>query len=377
MKTILIIEDEPAIRESICDLLEIEGFSVIDTELGYQGMQIAEERLPDLIICDVNLPDTDGYHILAELQNSPAAKAIPFIFLTAKGTKADLRHGMNLGADDYLVKPCTAEELLGAVATRMERQEALRVRSQHQLNVLRNNIAHFLPHELHTPLNGILLFSEILVDEHSSIARDDILEIAQGIHGSANRLYRLTQNFLCYAQLELAAHDPERRAALCMGETSFGDVRISEIAMRLAKQVDREADLSLKLQTASLAIADSQLQKIMEELIENAFKFSDPGSLVEITGTKTKQGFAVSIVDRGRGMTAEQIASLGAYMQFDRRFYEQQGSGLGLIIAKRMVELQGGQLLIDSIPGQQTLVQAIFPLAQTSPELLSTIQIPN
>ncbi|HEY9644355.1 MAG TPA: response regulator [Coleofasciculaceae cyanobacterium] len=363
MKTILIIEDEPAIRESICDLLEIEGFKVVETELGYQGIRIAEECLPDLILCDVNLSDTDGYHILTALQSNPATKAIPFIFLTAKGTKADLRHGMNLGADDYLVKPCTAEELLRAIATRLDRQEVRRIQSQQQLDVLRNNIAQFLPHELHTPLNSILLFSEILVDEYASITRDDMLEIAQGIHSSANRLYRLIQNFLCYAQLEIATHDPERRAALCRGETKFGDLQISEIATRLAKQSDREADLSLDLPAASLSIGDNQLQKIMEELIDNAFKFSQPGSPVEISGTTTEQTLTVSIADRGRGMTAEQIANLGAYMQFDRRFYEQQGAGLGLIIAKRMLELHGGQLLIDSIPGHQTTLQATIPLA--------------
>jgi signal transduction histidine kinase len=280
---------------------------------------------------------------------------------------------MNLGADDYLVKPCTAEELLNAITKRIERQEALRLQSQQQLDVLRNNIAQFLPHELHTPLNGILLFSEILMDEYSSIDRSEILEIAQGIHGSASRLYRLTQNFLCYAQLEIAAYDPERRAALCLGETHFSDIRITEIANRLAKQSDRQADLSFNLPTASLAMADNQLQKIMEELIENAFKFSKSGSPVEITGTPTEQGFVVRIVDRGRGMTAEQIANLGAYMQFDRRFYEQQGAGLGLIIAKRILELHGGQLLIDSIPGQQTTVQAMIPFAKSPAHLLSTV----
>ncbi|NJR64911.1 MAG: response regulator [Leptolyngbyaceae cyanobacterium CRU_2_3] len=371
MKTILIIEDEPAIRESICDLLEIEGFSVIDAELGHKGVQIAEERLPDLILCDVNLPDTDGYEILTTLQKNPVVKTIPFIFLTAKGTKADLRHGMNLGADDYLVKPCSAEELLGAIAIRMDRQDTLRTQSQQQLDVLRNNIALFLPHELHTPLNSILLFSEILVDEYASIPRNDILEISKGIHGSAERLYRLIQNFLCYAQLEIAAHDPERRVALCMGETNLSDVRITEVATRLARQANREADLSLQLQNANLNMSDNRLQKIMEELIENAFKFSNSGSPVEITSKTTDQGYRVNITDWGRGMTAEQIANLGAYMQFDRRFYEQQGSGLGLIIAKRMLELHGGQMQIDSTLGQQTTIQLTIPLASSTSELLS------
>ncbi|MBW4660324.1 MAG: response regulator [Drouetiella hepatica Uher 2000/2452] len=363
MKTILVIEDEQMIRESISDLLQIEGFGVMNADLGTKGIQMAQEYLPDLILCDVNMPDVDGYHVLSTLQQNPIVKTIPFIFLTARGTKTDLRHGMNLGADDYLVKPCTAEELLEAIASRFARHDLFRTQSQQQLEALRNNIALFLPHELHTPLNGILLFSEILMGEYESISRSEILEIAEGIHSSADRLYRLIQNFLCYAQLEIAAHDPDRRAVLCAGETFGGEAQIAEIAARLALQADRSADLSLKLQKANLRMSGTRLQKTMEELIGNAFKFSQPGTVVEISSYLTEQNFVVQIADSGRGMTSEQIASLGAYMQFDRRFYEQQGSGLGLIIAKRMLELHGGGLAIESAVGQQTTVQATIPLA--------------
>lgn len=365
MKTILVIEDEQILREPICDLLQAEGFNVIGAALGRQGIQLAEAQPPDLILCDVTLPDVDGYSILATLQQNPLTRTIPFIFLTARGARADLRRGMNLGADDYLVKPCSAEDLLGAITSRFNRQEALLTQSQQQLDALRNNIASSLPHELHTPLNGILLFAEILIDEYASIDRNEILEVAKGIHHSATRLYRLIQNFLCYAQLEVAANDPERCAALCQGETSYGDARIAEVATRIAIQADREADLVLKLQNGSLRMSDTRLQKIMEELIDNAFKFSQPGTPVQVTSEVSEQVVIVHIADQGRGMTAEQIASLGAYMQFDRRFYEQQGAGLGLIIAKRMLELHGGQLSIESIPGQQTTIHVTIPQAKS------------
>jgi len=368
MKTILVIEDDPTIRESICDLLEIEGFGVISADLGNKGIQIAQACLPDLILCDVNMPDVDGYSVLSALRQSSIAKTIPFIFLTANGTKSDLRQGMNLGADDYLVKPCTAEELLEAIASRFARYELFRAQSQEQLETLRNNIALSLPHELHTPLNGILLFSEILMGDYETIDRSEILDIAEGIHSSAERLYRLIQNFLCYAQLEMAAHDPDRRAALCAGATFSGEVQIADIATRLAQQENRAADLSLKLQKANLRMSDLRLQKIMEELIDNAFKFSKPGTTVEISSHLIEQNCVVQITDFGRGMTPEQIANLGAYMQFDRRFYEQQGSGLGLIIAKRMLELHGGELAIDSVVGQQTTIQATIPLAELGTE---------
>ena len=369
MTTILVIEDEQAIRESLCDLLEIEGFSVLDAELGTKGIHLAEKQRPDLILCDIHMPDIDGYDVLSQLRQNPYASSIPFIFLTAKGARLEQRRGMNLGADDYLVKPCSAEEILEAIASRITRQEAVFSQSQQQLTALRNNIALCLPHELHTPLNGILLFAEILITEAESIERGEVLEIAEGIHSSAHRLYHLIQNFLCYAQLEIASHDPTKREELCSGQTNCPKLLIAEVASRLARQSDRPTDLKLRLTNADLAMADLRLQKVVEELISNAFKFSKPGSPVQITSqvirTIASNHFVICIADQGRGIAPEQIAALGAYMQFDRRLYEQQGAGLGLIIAKRILELHGGSLTIESHLGEWTCIKAAIPLSSS------------
>lgn len=125
MKTILVIEDEQTVRESILDLLEAEGFHGIGGENGNVGVQLAQEHHPDLILCDVMMPELDGFSVLAQLRKSPETAGIPFIFLTACSTKADQRQGMELGADDYLTKPCTANDLLGAVSGRLAKYEAL------------------------------------------------------------------------------------------------------------------------------------------------------------------------------------------------------------------------------------------------------------
>lgn len=125
MKTILVIEDEQTVRESILDLLEAEGFHGIGGENGNVGVQLAHAHHPDLILCDVQMPDLDGFSVLTQLRQSPETAGIPFIFLTARTTKSDVRYGMDLGADDYLTKPCTATELLGAVSGRLAKYEAL------------------------------------------------------------------------------------------------------------------------------------------------------------------------------------------------------------------------------------------------------------
>lgn len=122
MKKILVIEDEPQMRRNVCTILTMEGFQVTSANNGVEGAAAARTGLPDLILCDVMMPELDGYGVLEELRRDPATSGIPFIFLTARGEKADIRAGMNLGADDYLTKPIAAGDLLTAINARFQRQ---------------------------------------------------------------------------------------------------------------------------------------------------------------------------------------------------------------------------------------------------------------
>jgi DNA-binding NarL/FixJ family response regulator len=124
MKRILIIEDQPQMRKNLMTILEMENFEVTAAENGRRGVELAKETPPDLVICDVMMPELDGYGVLQQLRQHKATANVPFIFLTAKGEKTDLRAGMNLGADDYLTKPVAKADLLGTIAARLERQRA-------------------------------------------------------------------------------------------------------------------------------------------------------------------------------------------------------------------------------------------------------------
>jgi len=124
-KTILVVEDEAQTRNIFLKCLEFEGFQAVGASDGASGVALAQQHQPDLVVCDIMMPDMDGYAVLSALRRSRQTAKIPLIFLTAKVTMADLRRGMDLGADDYLTKPCTVEQFLAAITTRLQRQEEL------------------------------------------------------------------------------------------------------------------------------------------------------------------------------------------------------------------------------------------------------------
>jgi len=124
MNKILIIEDQPQMRKNLATILQMENFQVVVAENGRRGVELALSELPDLVLCDVMMPELDGYGVLTALRAQAATATIQFVFLTAKGEKLELRKGMNLGADDYLTKPVAREDLLAAVLTRLARRQA-------------------------------------------------------------------------------------------------------------------------------------------------------------------------------------------------------------------------------------------------------------
>ncbi len=362
MAKILVIEDEESIRENILDLLEAENFEGIGAINGQVGIKLANEQIPDLILCDMMMPEVDGHGVLKALRSEPLTATIPFIFLTAKADKSDIRTGMELGADDYITKPCTPQELLKAIAIRLEKQKTISRQSQKTLDELRTNISMSLPHELRTPLNAIMGFSELILSEYQVLKESDILEMIGQIQTSGHRLYRLIQNFLLYAELEIAATNPELLKEMRNSEFSCVKSLLSQKARQQAKHANRTDDLQLNLQDSSVAIDSVRLAKIVEELLDNAFKFSLEGTPVVLSTVVENQTFILSVKDQGRGMTADQIAQLEAYRQFDRKLYQQAGLGLGLAIVQRLAELHGGKFKIESLPQQETIVRVSLPV---------------
>jgi len=377
MHRILVIDDDAAVRQLVLRALSEAGCRVSVAENGLEGIATAKELLPDLILCDVKMDKLDGYETLARLRSDPATTTIPFILMTGAADHAGMRQGMELGADDYLPKPFTVNELEAAVKARLQKQLIIRQQAESQLASLRANISYALPHELRTPLNGILGFAEVMVQDYASLRPEDILTMAKAIRDSAGRLRRTIERTLLYAQIELAKGDDAKVRALREGSVENLSVPVTKAARERALAYGRSDDLRLALAPLRTAIAEEHLRRITDELVDNAFKFSSPGTPVIVAAQATADAILLSVTDAGRGMKPEHIASVGAYMQFERRIYEQQGSGLGLTIAKLLAEIHGATLSIHSETGAGTVVTVSLPTADGARASLEENREPN
>src|SRR5436305_2550607 len=189
----------------------------------------------------------DGYRTLSAMRSEPTTTSIPFILMTGLADQAGMRHGMELGADDYLPKPFTIEALYAAVDARLKKAKTVREEAERKLADLRDNISMMLPHELRTPLNGILAYGEILVADAETITPKDIAEMGQVIHDSGKRLERLIENFLIYAQLELISTDMQKVHALRKKRTADASGLVEKHARAQAQLAGRAKDLLIDL----------------------------------------------------------------------------------------------------------------------------------
>jgi two-component system, sensor histidine kinase and response regulator len=366
MSTVLVIEDEPAVRANLVELLEAEGHSALQAADGRQGLDLAQSHRPDLVLCDVLMPGLDGYGVLDALRADPATATTPLVFLTARADRADQRRGMEGGADDYITKPYTREEVLTTLQARLARRDAVADTHRRRFDEFCEQISATIPHEILTPLSGIVGFADLLLEEAGTARPEELKEMAQAIHASAARLRGLVSDTIAHLELEIAARDEAYlRTRLVPTRLPLASL-VAIAAADAARNAGREGDLRLDLEEALARVPQAYFQKAIGELVENACKFSEPGQEVVLTGRCEQGRYALSIRDHGTGLTPEEIAHIGAYTQFGRRHREQQGAGLGLVIARRVIELSGGDFALGGAPGGGTEVALRLPLAENT-----------
>jgi two-component system sensor histidine kinase/response regulator len=369
MSKILVIEDDNVIRDRVVDFLSLimDGYEILSAENGLIGIGMAKEHLPALIISDMMMPEKNGLEVLQTLRAFPATSTIPFLFLTARTDKADIRQGMTAGADDYLTKPFSLDELEQAVHVQLEKRQKVQEKSEEKIEALRQNLSRSLPHELLTPLIGIMGNADMLAQgaDAGILDPEDIKDLAKQIRQSGDRLHRIITNFILYSRLEVIYTDRDQSAYFRTLSTEYANVPILDSVMHVAMKHDRQKNVEHQFADVNLAISGEFLDALIREVAKNAFEYSEPNTPLHCTGVVNGDTYYIIITDKGRGMSAEQIKSIGAYMQFDRMIYEQQGAGLGLAIIRRIVDIHQGILEIQSTPGEGTSVLIHLPVASS------------
>jgi two-component system sensor histidine kinase/response regulator len=361
MSKVLIIDDDLYLRQTIREVLFENGFEVYEAQNGLDGLQQAKEMIPDLILCDYVMQDMNGHETLAALREESKTAAIPLILMTGSPDLACMRSTMNLGADDYLTKPFTMLTLLQAVEARCKKQDVIKRKAEEKLSGLRQNISLMLPHELNTPLTGILGFAELITSSAATLTPPEITEMAQDIFNAGKRLQRLINNFLIFSQIEMLRSDPKEVEEFRKDKVNDAASIIEVIAKETAKKHERFNDLKIISKPVSARISTDLLKKIAEEVIDNACKFSPPGTPIEVFVGIINGSFHLTIKDQGRGINSDQISEVGAFVQFQRKIHEQQGSGLGLIIARGLTEIHAGKFSIESQNGHGTKITISLP----------------
>jgi signal transduction histidine kinase len=268
------------------------------------------------------------------------------------------RRGMELGADDFLVKPVSLGDLLRCVEARLDRAQVHWRVEDRMLTGLRTSLQSTLPHELFTPLGGIIGLADILRSDFPNLSPVEIKELLDDLHSSALRLHRTLRNYLMILDLQSNANNGapvvERLDPKRIKENLDSGVNAA------AHRNERSPDIRISVDASPIIATPGNVNLIAEELADNACKFSRPGTLVQI---RFGPDGILTVTDTGRGMSPEEIAQVGSFQQFDRKKQEQQGLGLGLALVQKLTARCGGAFSIESRPAEGTTVKIAFKLA--------------
>jgi signal transduction histidine kinase len=264
------------------------------------------------------------------------------------------RKGMEEGADDFLLKPVSLETLKSCVAARFRRADINWRVEDKTLAQLRASVPPQLPHELFVPMAGIIGLLEILRGDLPTFPSDEVGDIHNEIYKSALRIQRTLRNYLMVLELQKAAYAPTS-APLTPQEAKDSIRDGIHHALRLH---DRKEDVDFQASPCELPVKAGDLSRLVEELVDNACKFSRRGTPVKVVLGADKR---LIVSDEGRGLTPDEIDQIEALQQFEPKRHGQPGFGLGLVLVQKLADLSGARFLIRSQPGEGAQIEIVFP----------------
>ncbi len=364
---ILIVEDDESMREIVQDILDLQGYQTYTAKNGQEALEALEWLRANLIVSDIMMPVLDGYEFYQQVRSHHKWSHIPFIFLTAKGSRQDVLMGKQMGADDYLTKPFSPEELLVAVGSKLAIAERWKNAHQREIAAVKRNILGTLNHEFRTPLTHIATYTAVLASGSGQLSQADFQEFCQVILDGSNRLRSLVEDFLFLVELETGETKSayEKRRTLIESYSTLVQVSVAR-HQRRAEEKGLSIDVRLADDIRPIIADTEYLADAISRLVDNAVKFSPSGAGSVVLSLDTaKDMVRVSVSDQGIGIRPEALDDMfQALHQVDRDSMEQQGTGSGLAIVKAIVTLHGGEIKVESEPGKGSAFTIWLPAAK-------------
>ncbi|MEL6405261.1 MAG: hybrid sensor histidine kinase/response regulator [Chloroflexota bacterium] len=364
---ILLVDDVIQNLHMLTDMLKNQGHEVVIALNGKEALEKVDEKRPDLILLDIQMPGMNGYEVCEKIKDDEDTEDIPIIFLSALSDTKDIVKGFEVGGVDYVSKPFKYREVLArvesqlALAQQREEIEALREQDKQQfdtLSELRSKFLHGTVHDLKSPLTGMTLYAQKLRGMPPE-NKEEMEEVADGITSASRKMQRLVTDILDIAQIQIA------------NQVRLIDLPVNPVVKDSVKNLkviaeSQKIDLSAHVpdETLSYPIDKNYFERMIDNLVSNAIKYTPDGGKVTVTMTIYDEGsFEIAVQDTGLGIPEDAIPNLfdAFYRVKKKEHASRAGSGLGLSMVQAIVEQHGGTIKVASVEGEGSTFTIYFP----------------
>lgn len=369
MKKILLIDDESTFRDTMGTLLRRHGYEVMNASDGLAGVKMARNNRPDLVISDVVMEPVDGFMTLSILRQQPDTARIPFVLVTGQEALEGARKGMVLGADDYLSKPFTADDLLGTVKTLLERRKEALIAAAEQVKRLKELLFSPLPDQLTQSLGNISGGAAQITASPAPDGEQGFKEHGSRIFSAALQLKNDIRHALILAQLEVISGQPDAKEVLRESEACELSEMVASEASRHARLNQRENNLLTSLEAVRVSMGSQPLAKVLEEVMANAFSCSVPNSPVKIATTRSDNDVLLSIETQVVHRVPRTVGDPNETVLMSKESGDNPETGMAMQVARRLVEVHGGKMNVIQRGHQSVAVHINLPVPKPATNL--------
>jgi two-component system, sensor histidine kinase and response regulator len=386
-ESILIVDDTPANLQLLAQMLSEQGYKVRIAQDGTMALMSIQSSVPDLILLDIMMPELNGYEVCSKLKASSQTKDIPIIFISALHEVFDKVKAFEVGGVDYITKPFQAQEVLARVEHQLHirrlsqqllEQNALLQQEVHrremaeaevrkslskeqELNQLKSYFVSMVSHEFRNPLTTILGFAEFMRDFSPQLSEEKKQEYLRQIQESARRMTALLNDVLSIGQAEAGKLEFNPQP---LDIEEFCNDLVEEI--KLASSTQHRIDFSSQKQSTKACMDKNLLRQILTNLLSNAIKYSPEGSTITFDLVCQDKKAIFHIKDEGIGISPADQQQLFESFYRGSNVGKISGTGLGLTIVKKALDLHGGQIAVKSEVGMGTTFSVAIPLNNPS-----------